>query len=404
MPDAVQFASYARLLRLTPVVDAALPTIEEAQGAPPRPARRKWYAGMVSLLLLVALPTALAALYFGLLAADRYQSEARFVLRMPGNNIANSAFANLVPSQAITRATDDGYIVQEFLESRDAMIWLKDKSRLEAVYDKPQWDFIWGFPNILFSNTDEGLYRQYQRMTSASFDNTTGVSVLRVQAFSAVDAQALAAALLDAAEVLVNRLNERAHRDAVGLAEAETVRMRERAIAAQSSITAFRERERLIDPSQVTLAVLETIAKLAQEAAQTNVQLGELNKSSPNSPQIVPLRSRLAAVEGQIAIERQRLAGDSASIAPRIAEYERLMLEREFAEKALVAAMTAVETARAEARRQQIYLERVATPGRPDYPSYPWRAVWCLTISAIGILTWRMWRILSADVLRHSEQ
>ena len=95
--------------------------------------------------------------------------------------------------------------------------------------------------------------------------------------------------------------------------------------------------------------------------------------------------------------------GDAQAIAPRIVEYERLMLEREFAEKALISAMAAVETARVEAMRQQVYLERVANPSQPDYPAYPWRVVWTLVVAVAGYMTWRMWRILSSDALRHLE-
>ena len=264
-------------------------------------------------------------------------------------------------------------------------------------------DPIWGFPNAFTSETEEGLFRHYRRMMSASFDNSTGVSTLKVQGFPPEDAQRIAASLLDAAEALVNRLNDRARRDTIALAEGEVDRMRQRTLAAQSALTAFRERERLVDPSQATLAVLETIAKLALEASQISVQMNELRQSSPNAPQITALRTRRAALEAQITIERQRLAGDAGAIAPRIAEYERLMLEREFAEKALMSAMTAMEMARVDALRQQVYLERVAAPGRPDYPTYPWKVVWCLVVLVGGYVTWRTWRILMADATRHSE-
>ena len=157
-----------------------------------------------------------------------------------------------------------------------------------------------------------------------------------------------------------------------------------------------------MDPSHATLAVLETIAKLSEDAAQVSVQLNELDKASPNAPQLAALRMRRAALESQIAIERHRLAGDAQSIAPRIAEYERLMLEREFAERALLAAMSAVEMARVEALRQQVYLERVAAPGRPDYPAYPWKIIWSFSVMAAGYMIWRIWRILTADARRHS--
>jgi capsular polysaccharide transport system permease protein len=238
-------------------------------------------------------------------------------------------------------------------------------------------------------------------MVSAEFDNTTGINTIKVQAFTPTDARRIAGALLDGTEALVNRLNERARQDAITVAEAEVERMRERAVAAQAALTTFRERERLIDPSQATLAVLETIGKLAQEVALVSVQISELSKSSPNGPQITPMRGRRAALEAQILQERRRLAGDAEAIAPRIVEYERLMLEREFAEKALVSAMTAVETARVDAIRKQIYLERITDPSQPDYPAYPWRVVWTLAVALAGYMIWRMWRILSADTLRH---
>ncbi len=405
MPDTTELATYARLLRLTPVSEVQLaPAVVtvDTSAAAVQPRRRLKLRGIFSFLLLVALPTCLAVAYFAFFAADRYESEARFILRSPGRTIS-AQLPNILQAAGIARASDDGFIVREFLDSRDAMEVLEKNADLKATYAAGGRDFLWKFPNFFTSKTEEGLYSHYQRMMSADFDNTTGVSILRMQAFTPEAAQRLAAALLESAESLVNRLNERARQDAIKVADVEVERMKTRALAAQAALTAFRERERLVDPSQVTLAVLETIARLSMEAATLSIQIGELEKSSRNSPQITPLRSRRSAIEAQIATERHRLAGDAQAIAPRIAEYERLMLEREFAAKALITAMTALETAKVEAQRQQVYLEKVAAPARPDYPAYPWRVVWCLVIMAAGYMAWRIWRILTEDALKHAE-
>lgn len=405
MPDATEFATYARLLRLTPVSDVQLaPTAVpvETLAAQARVKRRLKFKGAVSFLLLVVLPTCLAMIYFVFFAADRYESEARFILRSPGRTIS-AQLPNILQAAGIARASDDGYIVEGFLQSRDAMEVLEKHTDLKAAYSAGGRDFIWTFPNFFTSRTEEGLYSHYQRLMSIDFDSTTGVSTLKMQAFTPEAAQRLAAALLESAEGLVNRLNERARQDAIKVADVEVERMKARALAAQAALTTFRERERLVDPSQVTLAVLETIAKLSVEAATLSVQIGELEKTSRNSPQITPLRSRRSAIEAQIATERHRLAGDAQAIAPRIAEYERLMLEREFAAKALITAMTALETAKVEAQRQQVYLEKVATPARPDYPTYPWRSVWCFVTLVGGYMTWRIWRMLANDSLKHAE-
>jgi capsular polysaccharide transport system permease protein len=419
MPDATQFTSYAKLLRLTPVESESVgastlppiraPAREDAVRDTGRPRSR----GLLSFGLLVALPILLATVYFGLLSADRYTSEARFVLRMPGRSLANAAMGmalqnntgGVAGSMGVARSTDDGYLVQDFLESRDALAWVEKHAALRLAWDAAaaRHDILWRFPNPFGPKGEEGLYRHFQRMVTASYDSTTGVNTLKVQAFAPADAQRIADSLLTAAEGLVNRLNERARQDTVARAEAEAARLRARLEAAQANLTTFRERERLIDPGQATLAVLETIAKLAQEAALLSVQIGELGKGSPNSPQIGPLRSRRAAIEAQIAQERQRLAGDAQSIAPRLVEYERLMLEREFAEKALISAMTAVETARVEAQAQQVYLERVTQPSAPDYPAAPWRILWCVAVAVAGFMAWRMWRIVSEDTMAHAD-
>ena len=405
MPDASQFSTYARLLRLTPVDTVRLQPQVPVAPTDVRPATRrtKERSSMLSLLLLVILPACLTAGYFWLLAADRYESEAKFILRTPGRATANASVSNLMQSAGVTRTNDDGYIVREFLESRDAVAFLEKRVQLRQVFGAAWRDPLWGYPALFRSDSDERLFEHYERMMSANFDSTTGVSTLKVQAFAPQDAQRLTTALLEAAEALVNRLNERARRDATALAESEVDRMRQRTLAAQGALTTFRERERLIDPSQATLAVVEAIARLSTSAAEVSVQINELAKSSPNAPQIASLRNRRAAIESQIASERQRLAGDAQSIAPRIAEYERLMLEREFAERSLMAAMTAVELARVEAQRHQVYLERVAEPSRPDYAAYPLRIVWTLASLVMGFMAWRIWRVVSGDIRRHGE-
>lgn len=404
MPDASQFAPYARMLQLTPLSDAVTGiavarTTEETEVA--TRARRPRY--LLSLFLLAVLPTCLTATYLYGFAADRFESEARFVLRMSGRNASNLVVPTAVQSQGMMRSSDDGYVVQDFLQSRDAMVWLEDHADLRAAIRGAPWDPLWHFPGPFGLETQEALFKYFKRIVSITFDTTTGVSTLTVQAFAPADAQRLANGLLTAAESLVNRMNERARRDAIAIAQGEVDRQKLRADAAQAALKAFRERERLVDPTHATLSVLETIAKLSQEAAHVGVQLGELARASSEAPQIAGLRLRRAALEDQIDAERRRLAGDTLAMAPRIVEYERLSLEREFTERALVSAMTMLESARVEALRQQVYLERVATPNEPDHRAYPWRALWCLVAAAGGIMAWLIWRVIKADALRHTE-
>ena len=65
------------------------------------------------------------------------------------------------------------------------------------------------------------------------------------------------------------------------------------------------------------------------------------------------------------------MGGEGAVLARQLASFERLMLEREFADKQLASATASLETARLEAQRQQLFLSRIVEPNLAVYPLYP---------------------------------
>jgi capsular polysaccharide transport system permease protein len=351
--------------------------------------------------ILVAMPVVVAALYFFLLAAGRYESEATFVVRSPTTS-AVSQVANLVQGTGIVSSSEDAYIVHEYLLSRDAMRSLLAYDGLLAIFRKSGWDPLWSVPGFFGEPSEEKLYKHYQRFVSVSFDKTTGISTLKVQAFTAEDARRIVAALMKQSETLLNRLNERSHTDAVVSAERQVEDSKRRSYQARDNMTAFRNRESVIDPTLLSTAVVETVARLSLEMALLNAQLAELRSSSPYSPQVSSIGFRLAALDSQIAKERGQLGGNNASLAPRVAEYDRLLLEREFADQAFTSAMSTLEVARVDALRQRTFLEQISSPNLPDYPKYPYRVVWIIAIAAgVGSLYW-IGRKLVLDVFAHA--
>ncbi|MBP0645213.1 hypothetical protein J8J17_25825, partial [Mycobacterium tuberculosis] len=61
-------------------------------------------------------------------------------------------------------------------------------------------------------------------------------------------------------------------------------------------------------------------------------------------------------METQISMERARVVGGDASMAPLIAQYEQLLLQRELGMRMLESSSTSLENAKIEAQRQQLYL------------------------------------------------
>jgi capsular polysaccharide transport system permease protein len=323
---------------------------------------------------IVGLPTLVAGVYYFAIASDLYLSEAKFIVRSP-KQVQTSTIGALIQSTGLARAVDDTAVVEDFIMSRDAVGKLEQRDHLREVFGRPEGDFVTRFPGILMRADFEALFQRYAHFVSVETDHASGVTALRVKAYRAEDAQNIARALLSYSEGLVNELNERARKDALGTARQEVDRAQERISRIQNQLTAYRVQQNMLDPKSASTGVLELIGQMRTAQATARQQLGELIKNSPSSPQIPLLQTRIGALDKLIAEERAKLSGETNSVVSTLTEYERLMLDRELAEKALASAFTSLEAARIEAQRQQLYLETIAAPNLADYPLYPKRVV-----------------------------
>lgn len=329
-------------------------------------------------VVLVLLPTIVSASYYGLIASDRYVSEARFVIHTASKPAGLlGGLSALLQLAGLERSQDDAYAVRDYISSRDAMAALAQRVDLRGAYGLPGADFLARYPSPLYGSSDEEFYRYFQTMLTAYVNNTSGLTILRVEAFRAQDAHQIALGLLELSEALVNRLNDRIQQDSLALARAELARAEERKIATAVAITAFRNKEVMLDPNKETTALIGLIGQLAAQRAQARMLLDETRANSPGSPQLQSQQQRISAIERQIDEQRMKITGDASGLAEKIAQYERLELEDQFALRALAQATASLEAARLEARRQQLFLERVVEPGVPDQAMMPqrWRMV-----------------------------
>lgn len=353
--------------------------------------RTRGRAGWI-FVLVVLLPTLLSGVYFGLIAPNQYVSEARFTIVHPnaGGRLPSTGMPLGGTPHAV--ASDDAYAVRDFLTSRDAMRLLIDKAGLREIAARVSRDPFWRFPSGVNGDSDERLYRYLHSLMSVNYDSSTGMTTLQTKAFSPADASQMALVLLDGCEALVNRLNSRAREDALRVAEGDVARARAEALSTEDKLTAFRNQWSLVDPSAFAQTVFSTITALSLQEVEAAAMLDVTIHSSPKSPQVAPLQARIRALQDQIERERERLAGSNDSLAPRVAEYERLLLLRDFAAKSFVAALSELETVRLDGERQEAYLSRVVTPVAPDEPAYPFRIGSPLLTLAIGLIVFAVVR------------
>ncbi|MGX1740403.1 capsule biosynthesis protein [Bosea sp. NPDC055353] len=353
------------------------------------------------ILVTFALPCLLAVLYFGLIVADRYTSEAQFVVRSPSRS-GLGQLAGMMPATGTERAPDEASAVHQFVQSRDAVELLVQKADLRAILSRPEGDPFWRFPGWLSRDLREKLFDRYLDFVSIKPDSSTGISTLMVQSFRPDDSVKMAQVLLEGAEALINRLNERARTDTISAAEREVEIAKARAFDRREELTAFRMKAGTVDPAKSSQNLLETIGKLSFEVAQLNAQLAEAQRNSPQGPQIANLRNRIQAIEQQIIEEKRQIGGSAQALAPIIADYERLVLEREFADRTLASALVSLENARIESQRQQLYLERVVEPHAADYPSQPKRLLWIGIVFLLSFSVYSIGRSLG-NYLRQRE-
>lgn len=330
-------------------------------------------------MLVVALPTIIATIYFLFIATPRYVSEARFLVRSPGQD-QPSTLGVALQGVGLSSGSSNAFAVHEYVISRDS---LKDLSQIVDVrraYGHGGIDVLSRVPWLFGRGSDTDLYKGFQNYVSVGYESSSGISTLRVQAFSPADAQRINEGLLLGGEKLLNRLNRRASEDAVMEAGQTLREAQDRLNSAQRALTDFRNREGVIDPGKTALASSQLIGELSLNLATLNAERAQVAATAPASPQLPYLDGRIRALKDQIAIAEAKLTGEADSLAPKISAYEDLSLEKEFADRMVASATASLNSARLEARRQQLYLDRIVEPNLPDSSEEPKRWLMILTI------------------------
>ncbi|QJR04524.1 capsule biosynthesis protein [Sphingobium yanoikuyae] len=361
--------------------------------------KRRWF------LLFVILPTLLSAIYYGLIAADIYISESRFVIKSPDQKRSQvSTLANLVQTTGLSGGQEQTNEVLTYVRSRDALKALERNIAVRDKFASSQADILSRFPQPLAGDSFESLFRYYGKMVEARMDSETGTATIKVKAYTPQDAFTINKQLLDLSEGLVNRLSGRAQSKAIVEAQKQVDLAMQRATASRVALAQYRNAQSLIDPSKQAVGVLEIANTMIGERAALQAQLDLMQRLTPNNPSIPALRNRINAISVQIASQDSRVVGNGRGIASKLGGYENLLVEQEFSTESLKAANAALVQARAEAQRQQFYLERVVGPNTPDMPLLPKRLMNILIVfAAVTCLYFIAWMFL-VGVLEHAPE
>lgn len=353
-------------------------------------------------LIAVVIPTSLAIVYFGFIASDVYVSESRFVVRSPEKQ-TSSALGALLKAPGVSIAGDEIYAVQEYVESRDALKALNRDGFIDRMIAGPGLDRFERLYSFGLHETFEGKYRYFQRRVDVQNETSSSISTMKVRAYRAQDAYAMNRRLLDLGEALVNRINNRSRGDLIRFAQNEVNGARREGERTALALAAFRNRSGLVDPEQQAGIELQLISKLQDELIAAKTQLLQLRAFTPDNPQIPVLRTRIDGLSSEVKREVAKVTGSGNSLASASVEYQRLTLESKFADRQLASAMASLESARNDARRKQVYLDRVVEPNAPDEAQEPKRLRNIFSTFALGLVAWGVLSMLLAGLREHKD-
>jgi capsular polysaccharide transport system permease protein len=212
---------------------------------------------------------------------------------------------------------------------------------------------------------------------------------LTVLAFDPQTAQDIANAIVEESQTLINELNEQARADSMRHAEQDLEAAIARLRAAREALTQFRTETQIVDPESDLQGRTGVLNTLQQQLAESLIEFDLLseNTTNPNDPRLVQAGRRIEVIRDRIRQERQNFAtedvgADGEDYPTLIAQYEGLVVDREFAEESYRAALAAVDLARTNAARQSRYLAVYIRPNLPQSAEYPRRP----TIVGFGFL------------------
>ncbi|WP_324280250.1 RkpR, polysaccharide export protein (plasmid) [Sinorhizobium kummerowiae] len=344
---------------------------------------------------LVAVPATLASLYMAFIAADQYHSTASFAVRSIEGGVSSDILGMFTQASGGSTVSDS-YILMDYILSERMAADADRRFKLEEVYATRGLDYFYGIGSDLPIEDKLGYWRD---MVKVNFDHASGIMQVTVKAFEPKQAQEITEFIVNQSDSLVNSLSLSARNDVLRAAQDEVLAGEARLSKARAGLRDYRDKSQEISPEEGAKLAVQLIGSLEQQLTQLNADLATAkSQMSEDTPRIRVLKTRIESLEQQLAVERQRLGtGEGTSIsedpnapdvAGRIAEFEQLETEREFAERAYTAALGSLEKARVDANNRQRYLALFIEPTLSQMAQYPTRLLNAFIVTLGLLFAW----------------
>jgi capsular polysaccharide transport system permease protein len=168
----------------------------------------------------------------------------------------------------------------------------------------------------------------------------------------------------------------------------------ERLKQARETLTNFRLTNQIVDPNADIQAQMGLLTTLQTQQAEALIEFDLLvDIARDDDPRLEQAQRRIDVIETRINAERNKFGvggqgPGGVQFATIIADFERLTVDREFAEAAYAASLSTRDASVAEANRQSRYLATYIKPTLAEKSEHPQRLILLGVIGLFSILIW----------------
>lgn len=326
----------------------------------------------------------IAVLYFGLIASDRYVSQAKLMIKQADQ-------IKMLPDTLSMLGIggnnhQDMLLIQDYLSSWDMLSMLDKKLGLKAHYQSNKADY---FSRLSSDASRESFIRYYREHLALRLDGLSGVLTIELQAFDPEYGQQVVGLMLKESERFINKLGHQVALDQLAFVEEEVNRAYQRLQDEKAKVLAFQNSHELISPESTSSARLGVVSQIEAELVRHQTELKQLRSyMRDTAPSVISVQSRVNALTKQLEQERAKLTGvnnglDKEAMNEITARYLDVQTQEILAADLYKTGLITLEQARVEAYRKLKHLLVITQPTQAEDAEYPRRFYYLTTIGVL---------------------
>lgn len=333
--------------------------------------------------------------YIWFVAQDRYVTSATIkISRQQGGD--SSLLSMALPGISDTGSADN-MIAIGFVNSADLLLELETEFDLIAHYSAPERDF---FYRLDPESKVEDRIAYYRKRIFAHHDKESGLVLFSVDTYEPNLARAIAASVLKKAEAFINEMNQQMADQQLAFLNKEVEERNLKVEQLNQEMLDLQNKYNFITPDEMISASLAAVQQMKMEYLQVETELSSIERDSPGSPRIEPLRSRLRSLNEAIDVESAKLSGTEKDRLNQIlVQFRQLQQKLDFAIQLRNGALTMLEKNRVDAIAQSRFFSVIQNPYLPEKVSKPDRGYTTTTLVVLGLLLFVVLKSLAQSVL-----